>query len=221
MKKIILLSAVALGFAMTSCESDGEPPRTYENVTVDVYSQYTIPNSEDCAWKSGNPVVATVDGDVVSTHYVGVAKIWCAKGSFNVDVKPLHTLYVDPNLTWGLTSKALKNSINKDAYGSPLSETDTQVVYGPNKEVEDQFATSYTYNFEEITNDKGKIDYVLYSVVVDLETTVTAEQVKDALTERYVPVQGKEGMYKATDGSFTVESLENAGITTITYTVAE
>lgn len=221
MKKIILLSAVALGFAMTSCESDGEPPRTYENVEVEVYSKYTIPNSEDCAWKSGNPVVATVEGDVVTTHYVGVAKIWCANGSFNVDVKPIHTLYVDPNLTWGLSYKALKGSINKDAYGNPIVDNPDQLVYGPNLEVEDQYATSYTYNFTEVENSKGKLEYLLYQVVVDLDSSVTAAQVKEALTERYVPVEGKENSYKATDGTFTVTSLENAGVITVTYTAAE
>jgi len=219
MKKYLLLSAMVMGLALTSCESDGDAPITYVNATVNVGEQYTIPNSDGCDWKSGNPVIASVAGDKVDAHYVGTAKIWCAKGNFTIDVKPLTTLYVDPVMQWGAELKNIKSQLSSNDGWVLAAETETSLSYGPNQQAENQLNTNVTYDFETVLNDKGKEVTSLYRVVETLDAAVTGETVKAALGERYVSTA--DNAYKATDGTFTVALTQDAaGAYLVTYTAA-
>lgn len=225
MKKILLLSAMVMGMALTSCESDGDAPITYNNVTVNVGDTYTIPNSEGCDWKTGNPVVATVEGDLVTTHYVGTCKIWCANGNFVVTIDPITTLYLDPICQWGATDKNIKDQLTAAAGYTVKTETKndkeqtTSLLYNPNSETANQMNASCEYKFEVVLNEKGKEVTALYEVVETIKPSVTEATVLAALSERYPKVS--ENHYISTDKSMDITLDNNGSSYTVTYTPAE
>jgi len=219
MKKLLLLSAMAMGLAFASCETDGDTPVQYQDAAVNVGNTYQIPNSENCDWKSGLPTVASVEGDIVTANHVGTAKIWCSQGNFVVTVNPNVTLYVEPKLTWGADITKFKDQF-KEADGYKLaSSADDQLVYGANTQIADQLNTSCTYNFAKIINEKGKEIYGLVEVVETLQPTVTDETILKALNERYLP--NGENAWKSIDGTFTIALAAANGTHTVTYRPAE
>lgn len=218
MNKFYLFSAMVMGVALTACESDGEPPRTYQNVTVSVGDKYTIPQGDDCVWHSGDPVVATVENDVVTANYVGAAKIWSAVGNFIITIDPVTTLYVDPIMQWGGKLDDIKGQLKSEDGYTLKSSTETTLVYDANTLIDNQMNTSCTYNFEIIQDNRGREVTSLINVVETLDASVTETTVRTALGERYPTVSENE--YVSTDGTMIVILGQAIGAYTVTYAPA-
>ena len=171
-----------VGFCLLcqSCGEKDEPGTSFNDVTLNCEQTYTITGGEDVEWKSDNPLIASVSGNIVTANVIGETTIRSSKGLFKVTVKgTMSKVYNVPCLEWGASKSRVKSFMS----GRTLSkETTTDLVYsGSGAEI----ITMYTFQSDKLKN----------SGVTLSGSYISSSKLADYMLERYIPISYDEDSY--------------------------
>ncbi|MBR5240733.1 MAG: hypothetical protein IKW05_02220 [Muribaculaceae bacterium] len=171
---------IGVCFLCQSCGEKDGPGTNFKDVTLNCEQTYTITGGEDIEWKSDNPLIASVSGNIVTANVIGETSIRSSKGSFKVTVKGIMSKVYDiPCLEWGASKSRVKSFMS----GRTLSkETTTDLVYyGSGAEI----MTMYTFQSDKLKN----------SGVALSGSYISSSKLADYMLERYIPVSYDEDSY--------------------------
>lgn len=205
MKTKLLLSAMVLSLAFVGCskDDDGDDIITLKDTQKvlhygDTY-QIEAQSRASVSYASEDEFHAKVtETGVVTAKHVGETKVRVSNGTYradlNVIVTPKYAIYPEPNVKFGDSQSAVKKAMGGNK-NTPSKQDETTLIY-------DNYSSAapiIVFLFDENGNLSG------YSVLVYVDKS---DNLADFMTERYLPVSEKDGMF------LFVDSLEADNIAT-------
>lgn len=181
----IFLTCLILGisFAFTSCGDKDEPanPEKFSNITLIVGNSHTITLSQGIVWSSSNPLVANIEGNVVTAKHVGEATVSSSKGSFTVKVNPKTKYFTEPCILWGKSKSDVKSTMS--AY--TLIKDDTETLGFADRTTNATILWAYSFKNGLLNTSAVFLNGKYWN----------SDNIMNHLLERYVPTSMNESNY--------------------------
>lgn len=207
MKKFLMLTVAIMGIMLASCGDDDEKVKLKDQT---MYSEdtYVIENGENAVWESSNPMVASVENNVVTANCAGKATISSSLGSFEVTVKTRLNTFMEPCTDWGASQSHVKSYMN--GYSEILSSSES-IAYNGKDVVE-----MYLYSFQNSALTTS-------SCIIPV-SNLDADTMVDFISERYYPYYYNDDMFmfmspdEDTIVVFQITTISNETVYMLVYT---
>lgn len=202
-----MMAVALMGIMLASCGDDDSKVKLKDQT---MYSEdtYVIQNGENAVWTSSNPMVASVENNVVTANCAGKATISSSLGSFDVTVKTKLNTFMEPCVDWGASQSHVKSYMK--GYSEILSSSESISYYG--KDV----VSMYLYSFQNSALTTSSC--IIPVSDLDVDTLV------DFISERYFPYYYNDEMFmflspdEDTIVIFQVTSIGNEMVYMLVYT---
>lgn len=202
-----MMVVAVMGVMLASCGDDDSKVKLKDQT---MYSEdtYVIQNGESAVWTSSNPMVASVEDNVVTAHCAGKATISSSLGSFDVTVKTKLNTFMEPCADWGASQSQVKSYMR--GYTEISSSSDMISYYG--KDVVEM----YLYSFQNSALTTS-------SCIIPV-SDIDADTLVDFISERYYPYYYNDDMFmflspdEDTIVLFQITKISNEMVYMLVYT---
>lgn len=164
---VCLFTSTLLG----SCSKDDDQPLKFDDVTLYAGNTQTIDNAKGLTWTSSNDLIATLKDGKLEAKLVGKATLTSSAGSFSVTVLPVHTLFTEPCLDFGIPRSAARSRMER--YFEFLESSGNTDFY-EGKGIVYLYGCHFENNLLKMSIATFKLSY--------------ASDLTDYLLERYIPI---------------------------------